>query len=66
MSVSRRVRRRWAGMDRYTLRFASQARLNETLNTLDDVELTDGSYLARDPAGNTIALQASDKHSRNR
>ncbi|MGZ4247881.1 MAG: hypothetical protein ACXVUE_06180 [Solirubrobacteraceae bacterium] len=55
-----------AGMDRYTLRFASQARLNETLNTLDDVELTDGSYVARDPAGNTIALQAPDTHSRNR
>lgn len=47
-----------AGMERYTLRFESQARLQETLARLHAVEAADGEYFARDTAGNTIALRA--------
>ena len=47
-----------AGMDHYTLRFESPARLDQALGRLEHVEARHGAYLARDPAGNTIALQA--------
>ena len=52
-----------AGMDQYTLRFESPARLDETVGRLEHVEARDGVYLARDTAGNTIALEASGRDS---
>ena len=50
-----------AGMDRYTLRFESPARLDETLGRLEHVEARDDVYLARDTAGNTVALERSTR-----
>jgi catechol 2,3-dioxygenase len=55
-----------AGMDHYTLRLESPKTLNETVGRLDHVETRVGNYLTRDPAGNTIALQAPGQHRQRR
>jgi catechol 2,3-dioxygenase len=48
-----------AGMEHFTLRFDSQARLDEVLAKVEAVDRREGGYVARDPSGNAIALLAA-------